>query len=267
MLGAVVDETNRRTIPVGLLRPRPDASDEHRACVGDLPSVGAARLHRVGVVQQLDTSTWTVRLDTRLPERDVRGYLLRRTIVASIAGALFAASLVLLFGPWLESIQKAGMLVVAAATGVVTLVVVMQRWRVASIASLQGADRIVAVVLDEGIVLQGGLVLRWPEIGKVQVARRRRTGRGAADAVSRRILAADGVSNVWTTVALELVDWPTVESRATTKQLARPLTRPLLGMPAAATLDLGALPEPDVQQVLGAIVQQANRHGIEVATS
>lgn len=213
---------------------------------------------------QLDTASWTPRLDIRHPERNMRGYLSRRTVVASVFGALTLAGIVVLALGVLESIAMAGVFIVVTVTGLVAFVALMQRWRAASIASLQGDDRIVAIVFDEGIVLQGGLPIAWREISKAEVRRVQRTRRGAADMASRAIMQADGVSNVWTTVSFDLADWPTIRARATTKQLRRPLTRPMLGLSASALLDLGAVPDEQTQHVLAAVMQQTQRHAIEV---
>ena len=120
--------------------------------------------------------------------------------------------------------------------------------------------------LDEGIVVRGGLPIAWREVSRVGVRRVRRGGRGVAGAATGAMMRADGVSDVWTTLALDLPDWPTIEARATTRSMAATLTRPLAGLTASATISLGMLPEPDVQQLLAAIVQQAQRHGIEVTT-
>lgn len=214
---------------------------------------------------QLDTATWTARLDMRQPERDRRGYAGRRAAVAAVFGALTVVGVVLVVAGVVEGLAAMGVLIVVIVTFFTAVVALIQRANVLTIARLQGDDRILAVVHDEGIVLRGGLVIGWHEVTRVSIARTRRGGRGIAGASTRALMRADGLSEVWTTVALDLRDWEPILERATTRPMAASLTRPLLGQPGAATIDLGTLPEPAVQQTLAAIAQQAQRHGIPVA--
>ena len=133
------------------------------------------------------------------------------------------------------------------------------------LAGLEPTERIAAVVLDEGIVIHGGLVIAWPEIVEVRIGRSPRVhGRGIADAAARSLHASQGVSDMITTLMLAFREWEPIDRRATTKAMRRPLMRPVLGLEASATIDLSDLPEWQVQEVLAAIVQQAQRHGIPV---
>lgn len=215
---------------------------------------------------QLDTTTWTRRLDMRLPERDRSGYIARRLVVGIVFGVVTIVGILLMVLGVVTDLAAMGVLIVVIVTFFVSVIALIQRANAVGIARMQGDDRIVALVLDEGIVLQGGLPIAWSEVSRVGVRRVRRGGRGIAGASTRAMMRADGLSEVWTTLALDLPDWPTIEARAETRQMAATLTRPLAGLTASATINLGMLPEPDVQQVLAAIVQQAQRHGIEVTT-
>ncbi|GAA2173079.1 hypothetical protein GCM10009846_13570 [Agrococcus versicolor] len=213
---------------------------------------------------QLDTATWTRRLDMRQPVRDRSGYIARRGVVSIVFGILTLVGVVLLVAGVVQDLAAMGVFIVVIVTFFVGLVALIQRGNAVGIARLRGDDLIVAIVLDEGIVVQGGLPIAWTEVSKVLVTRVRRGGRGIAGATTRAMMRADGVSDVWTTMSLELRDWPPIEARATTKAMATTLTRPIAGLTASALVNLGTLPETDVQQVLAAVVQQAQRHGIPV---
>jgi len=215
---------------------------------------------------QLDTATWTRRLDMRQPVRDRSGYIARRGVVSIVFGILTLVGVVLLVAGVVQDLAAMGVFIVVIVTFFVALVALIQRGNAVGIARLRGDDLIVAIVLDEGIVVQGGLPIAWTEVSKVLVTRVRRGGRGIAGATTRAMMRADGVSDVWTTLSLELRDWPPIEARATTKAMATTLTRPIAGLTASALVNLGTLPETDVQQVLAAVVQQAQRHGIPVDT-
>ncbi|MFC7430448.1 MULTISPECIES: hypothetical protein [unclassified Agrococcus] len=212
----------------------------------------------------LDTATWTRRLDMRQPVRDRTGYIARRTVVSIVFGVLTLIGAGILIAGVVEGLAAMGVFIVLIVTFFTSLIALIQRNNAAGIARLRGDDLVVAVVLDEGIVVQGGLPIAWSEVTKVRIGRVRRGGRGVAGAATRAMMRADGVSDVWTTVTLELRDWPAIEARATTKAMATTLTRPLAGLSAAALVNLGTLPETDVQQVLAAIGQQAQRHGIPI---
>jgi len=203
----------------------------------------------------------------RQPERDRPGYAGRRAVVATAFGIVTIVGIVLMVAGVVEGLAAMVVLIAVTVAFFVAVTALIQRGNVLAIARLQGDDRIVAIVHDEGIVLRGGLAIAWDEITRVVVKRIRRGGRGVGGASTRAVMRADGLSEVWTTVAIDLRDWEPIASRATTKSMSTGLSRPMLGLAGSATIDLGALPEPSVQQTLTAIVQQAQRRGITVDTA
>ena len=217
---------------------------------------------------QPDTSTWTLRVDARLAEPDPassRKQLRNRTVFAIVCGVLVLVGTVGALIVGRESLAVVPCVLLACLACIAGGLALLYRSRIAKLAGLEPTERIAAVVLDEGIVIHGGLVIAWPEIVEVRIGRSPRVhGRGIADAAARSLHASQGVSDMITTLMLAFREWEPIDRRATTKAMRRPLMRPVLGLEASATIDLSDLPEWQVQEVLAAIVQQAQRHGIPV---
>lgn len=219
---------------------------------------------------QLDTSAWTLRVDARLAEPDPalsRRQLRNRAVFAAVCGVLATVGAVGALVVGRESLALVPWILLAFLGAIAGGLALLYRWRIAKLAGLEPTERIAAVVLDEGIVIHGGLVIAWPEIVEVRIGRSPRVrGRGFADAAARSLHASQGVSDMITTLMLGFREWEPIDARATTKAMRRPLMKPVLGLEASATINLSDLPEWQVQEVLAAIVQQAQRHGIPVET-
>lgn len=151
----------------------------------------------------------------------------------------------------------------ALATGIWVLMAVNSR--VAS--KLTGDDLIEIVVAEEGVVVQGGLAVTWPEISEIQYewAKTVVGGNAVAAVTGAATGAAFEAAGIDTTVKafqIRLKDFTAVKERAETKIQRLVMFGPMLGDPGYLHVGLAGRSVEEMQTLLTTLTAQAEMHGV-----
>lgn len=178
------------------------------------------------------------------------------SLALTIAGVLLAVRGISASG-WILAV------VGALATGIWVLMAVNSR--VAS--KWTGDDLIEIVVAEEGVVVQGGLAVTWPEISEIQYEWVKTTVGGSAvasltGAVTDKAFTAAGIDTTVKVFQIRLKDYKAVKARAETKIQRLVTFGPMLGDPGYLRVGLGGRTVEEMEAFLAILAAQTDKNGV-----
>jgi hypothetical protein len=132
---------------------------------------------------------------------------------------------------------------------------------------MTGDDLIEIVIGDEGVLVQGGLPVRWSEMSEISYSWAGAptfTGGIAAASANATAKALDGagIDRSKKVITISLRDYDAVKARATTKARRMVLFAPMLGDAATVHVGLNGRSDDDMTAVLQLLANAAAANGI-----
>lgn len=178
------------------------------------------------------------------------------SLVLTVAGVLLGVTGISWSG-WILAI------VGAAATGLWVLTAVNSR----AASKWTGDDLIEIVVAEEGVVVQGGLAVTWPEISEVHYEWTKTVVGGSpvaslTGALTGKAFDAAGIDTTVKVFQIRLKDFKAVKERAETKAQRLVLFGPMLGDPGYLRVGLGGRSVEEMQALLTVLEAQTAKNGV-----